>query len=145
MVPAMLDEKYVIRYCVNSQNACDLDIETGWEQIKSCADDTIKQYEFENPNQIVSNIGNMVSSARVLQSSLSHEEEDSGVQLTSRIRRLRFGISKMVSEPRMSYIQKKYKRTSTTTYRFGASNDSVRNYLARRCSIIEKLEDELIN
>jgi len=135
MVPAMLDDKYVIRYCVNSQNVCDLDIETGWEQIKTCADDTIKQYEFENPTQIVSNGGNMVSS--------SNEEEDSTVQLTSRIRRLRFGISKMVSEPRMSYNQKKYKRISTTMYRFGASNESVKNYLARRCSIIEKLEDEL--
>ena len=142
MVPAVLDEKYVIRYCVNAQNLNDDDILTGWEFIKSYADNTIKQYEFENPTHIASNCSNGIGSTRRLQASMSIDEEDQSTQLTSKLRRLRFGVSKMVSEPRISLNQKKYKRTSTT-YRFGSSSDSTGKYLARRCSFVEKLEDEV--
>ncbi len=38
MVPAMLDDKYVIRFCVNAVNANDNDMLTAWLLIKSAAD-----------------------------------------------------------------------------------------------------------
>ena len=44
MVPAMLDDKYVIRFCVNAQNANDADMKKAWELIKKEADN--QQYIF---------------------------------------------------------------------------------------------------
>lgn len=38
MVPAMLDDKYVIRFCVNAQNASDDDMKQAWEIIKKEAE-----------------------------------------------------------------------------------------------------------
>ena len=145
MVPAVLDEKYVIRYCVNAQHSNDNDILSGWELIKSHADEIIKQYEFEKPGQLPVN---SLSIRRTLQTSTSIEEEASTptTELSSKLKRLRFGVSKMVSEPRISINQKKYNnRRAFSSYRFGGSGDSgksVKSQLARRCSIIEKLEDD---
>ena len=117
MVPSMLDEKYVIRFCVNAQNATEQDMIAAWDLIKSNADPVLKQYESENATLV---------------------DEVLNTQLTSKMRRLRFGVSKMVSDPR-NYNPKKYKRTATT-FRF--TSDSGK-YLARKCSIVEKSEDEL--
>ena len=105
MVPAVLDEKYVIRYCVNAQHSNDNDILSGWELIKSHADEIIKQYEFEKPGQLP---GNSLNIRRTLQTSTSIEEEASTptTELSSKLKRLRFGVSKMVSEPRISINQK---------------------------------------
>lgn len=114
MVPAMLEDKYVIRFCVNAQNTNESDIIAAWELIKSNADPIIKQHDAEMA--IV----------------------DELPEVTSKLRRLRFGISKMVSDPRI-YNQRKYKRTATTL-RFSDSG----KYLARKCSIVEKSEDDEI-
>jgi hypothetical protein len=119
MVPAMLDDKYVIRFCVNAKNASDNDILAAWELIKSNADIILKQSE-------------------TAEAAIAEEEPLAlPAQITSKLKRLRFGISKMVSDPR-SYNQKKYKRTATTL-RFSESGGK---YLARKCSIVEKDEDE---
>ena len=48
MVPAMLDDKYVIRFCVNAKNATNDDMFTAWEQIRTNADIVLKQDELEN-------------------------------------------------------------------------------------------------
>ena len=112
----MLDDKYVIRFCVNAQNATEADMIAAWDLIKSNADAILKQYETENPTLV---------------------DDPITTQLTSKMRRLRFGVSKMVSDPR-NYNPKKYKRTATT-FRF--TSDSGK-YLARTCSIVEKSEDD---
>ncbi len=111
MVPAMLDDKYVIRFCVNSQNANDDDMLAAWLLIKSQADVVLKQHGVE--------------------------EQDNLDTITSKMKRLRFGISKMVSEPRI-LNPKKYRRASTT-HKF--SNESGK-YLARKCSIVESNETD---
>lgn len=118
MVPAVLDEKYVIRFCVNAKNATNDDMFTAWELIRTNADIVLKQEELENTTN----------------------SEQIG-QITSELKRLRFGISKMVSDPRISYSQKKFSsqtKRSPTTFRF--TSDSTK-YLARKCSIVEN-EDE---
>ena len=116
MVPAMLDDKYVIRFCVNAKIATNDDMFTAWEQIRTNADIVLKQDELEN----------------------STNSEQIGL-ITSELKRLRFGISKMVSDPRISYNQKKFStKRSPTTFKF--TSDSSK-YLARKCSIVEN-DDE---
>lgn len=122
MVPALLDEKYVIRFCVNAKNASEEDMLAAWELIKSYADNILKQHQ-----QTETETESVVVSEPVEMS-----------QITSKLKRLRFGVSKMVSDPRI-YTQKKYKRTATTTFRI--TSDSGK-YLARKCSIVEKSEDD---
>lgn len=117
MVPAMLDDKYLIRFCVNAKNATSDDMKKAWELIKEKAEVICKQYEEEK--------------AKLDEDQLELPE------ITSKMKRLRFGISKMVSDPRI-YNQKKYKR-SATTFRF--TSDSGK-YLARKCSIVEQSEDD---
>ena len=67
MVPAMLDGKYAIRFCVNNKNATESDIYDSWQIIKS----GLRKHSIEN-------------------SSIS----------ASKLRRLRYGIGKMISDPR---------------------------------------------
>ena len=110
MVPAMLADKYVIRFCVNAKHATEEDMLAAWELIKSNADTILKQADTE----------------------IQTVEEP--LEITSELKRLRFGVSKMVSDPRI--YQKKYKRTATT-FRF--TSDSGK-YLARKCSIVENDE-----
>lgn len=45
MVPAMLDDKYVIRFCVNAKNATSDDMKAAWTLIKEKADAISKQIE----------------------------------------------------------------------------------------------------
>lgn len=45
MVPAMLDDKYVIRFCVNAINATSDDMKAAWLLIKDKADAIYKQME----------------------------------------------------------------------------------------------------
>jgi hypothetical protein len=118
MVPAMLEDKYVIRFCVNSKNACEKDMIEAWSLIKNEADLLISQTEKENLNRKFE-ATNLIANT-----------------ITPQMRRQRFGISKMVSDPRM-YHQKKYKR-SNTSVRFCDSG----KYLARKCSIVEKSEED---
>ena len=117
MVPAMLDDKYVIRFCVNAIKASNDDMFTAWELITTNADIVLKQEELDNSTNL----------------------EQIG-QITSELKRLRFGISKMVSDPRISYNQKKFAtKRSPTTFKFTSGDSS--KYLARKCSIVEN-EDE---
>ncbi len=37
MVPAMLDDKYVIRFCVNAANASDEDMRAAWDLVRAAA------------------------------------------------------------------------------------------------------------
>lgn len=69
-------------------------------------------------------------------------DDGASAELTSKMKRLRFGISKMVSDPRI-YYPKVYKR-SATTFRFGSETGGspTSKYLARKCSIVEKSEEE---
>lgn len=119
MVPAMLDDKYVIRFCVNAQNATDDDMMAAWQLIRMHADQVLKQYKLEHEDSL--------------------PEEEPLDQVTSQVRRLRFGISKMVSEPRLHHPSRKYKRTATTFRMADAGK-----YLARKCSIVESSEDDYI-
>lgn len=115
MVPAMLDEKYVIRFCVNAQNAKDSDMELAWNMIKTTAETVIKQYGNE---KIQSN-------------------KDALTRITTEMRRIRFGVSRVTSDPR-NYRQRKYKRTPTS----GRFTSDSGKYLARKCSIVETSEDD---
>ena len=124
MVPAMLDDKYVIRFCVNAIHASNDDMFTAWELITTNADIVLKQEELDN----------------------STNAEQIGL-ITSELKRLRFGISKMVSDPRISYSQKKVcTKRSPTTFKFtdnnSNSNINSSKYLARKCSIVENDDDE---
>ena len=114
MVPAMLEEKYIIRFCVNAQNSNEEDMKAAWELIKSTADKVINQFGIEKPI-----------------------EQDPLPRLTTEMRRIRFGVSRVVSDPR-NYRQRKYKR-SPTSCRF--TSDSGK-YLVRKCSIVETSEDD---
>ena len=119
MVPSILDEKYVIRFCVNAINASEDHMIEAWTLIQSHADTILKQKEVET---------------------VTIEEETISLPpaITSKLRRLRFGISKMVSDPR-NYNQRRYKRTATS---FRITSDSGK-YLARKCSIVEKTDDDI--
>lgn len=120
MVPSMLDDKYVIRFCVNAKNATEDDMIAAWLLIKSQADIMIKQLEIENLNKAMETTS-LISN-----------------KITPEMRRQRFGISKMVSDPRI-YHQKKYKRSNTTVR---IVSDSGKHFLARKCSIVEKSEED---
>ncbi|RNA14764.1 tyrosine decarboxylase-like, partial [Brachionus plicatilis] len=117
MVPSMLDEKYVIRFCVNAENSTEQDMDAAWDLIKSYADQIIRQFEVDSPPMA---------------------ESTQFPEITSKLRRIRFGISKMVSDPRING-QKKYRRTATTLRLFSDSS----KYLARKCSIVEKSDEDL--
>lgn len=117
MVPSMLEEKYVIRFCVNAENSTEQDMSAAWELIKSYANQIIRQHEEESPP--------MAESSQI-------------AEINSKLRRIRFGISKMVSDPRING-QKKYRRTATTLRLFSDSS----KYLARKCSIVEKSDEDL--
>ncbi len=116
MVPAMLDEKYIIRFCVNAQNSQEDDMKAAWDLIKSQADSILNQNG--NEKAVI-------------------EQEDPLPRLTTEMRRIRFGVSRVVSDPR-NYRQRKYKR-SPTSCRF--TSDSGK-YLVRKCSIVETSEDD---
>jgi hypothetical protein len=122
MVPAMLDDKYIIRFSVNSPKANEDDMRVGWELIKTAADKMLKQNDLE----------------RMIQNELNNSDAIPTTSELTSMRRLRFGISKMVSDPR-NYNQKKYRRTATS-YRIQSDSGK---YLARNCSMIEKDEDIL--
>ncbi|CAF0860226.1 unnamed protein product [Brachionus calyciflorus] len=117
MIPSMLEDKYVIRFCVNAEKSSDDDMIEAWELIKSYADQILKQHEEDNPP--------VVDSIDI-------------PEITSKLRRMRFGISKMVSDPRING-QKKYRRTATTLRFFSDSS----KYFARKCSIVEKSDEDL--
>jgi hypothetical protein len=116
MVPAMLEDKYIIRFCVNAQNSTVEDMKAAWEAIKSMA--TIVINQFEKP-------------------ACSLAEKDPTPRITTEMRRIRFGVSRVVSDPR-NYRQRTYKR-SPTSCRF--TSDSGK-YLVRKCSIVETSEDD---
>jgi hypothetical protein len=126
MVPAMLDDKYVIRFCVNAKHANSDDMKAAWTLIKDKADSIFKQIEDD-----------LAKTAIATAATIGDEDQLELPEITSKMKRLRFGISKMVSDPRI-INPKKYKR-SATTFRF--TSDSGR-YLARKCSIVEKSEDD---
>lgn len=113
MVPAVVDEKYIIRFCVNSPSTTDEDMKADWELIKSMADGVLKQYESEKPSTEIT------------------------ADLTTQMKRFKFGVSRMTSDPR-NYRQRKYKRTPTSL-RF--TSDSGK-YLTRKISILETSEEE---
>jgi len=134
MVPAMLDDKYVIRFCVNAKNASSDDMRAAWLLIKEKADSIFKQIE---ETELVAMKAAQAAAAAAAANCLFEEEAQDANEITSKMKRLRFGISKMVSDPRICN-PKMYKR-SATTFRF--TSDSGK-YLARKCSIVEKSEDE---
>jgi hypothetical protein len=134
MVPSMLDDKYVIRFSVNAANANDDDMLAAWSLIKQHAEQVLKLHAPPPPPPLP-----VVPQPAVAAEQAAEEEEAaSGVdEITSKVRRLRFGISKMVSEPRILH-NKKYKRAQTATFRIsGDSPQDRRKYLARKCSIVE--------
>ena len=45
MVPASVNEKYVIRFCVCAQNATDEDIEYAWKTLSKMATDVIEKVQ----------------------------------------------------------------------------------------------------
>jgi hypothetical protein len=134
MVPSILDEKYVIRFSVNAANANDDDMLAAWTLIRQHAETVLKQNAPPPPLPPLPVIKPVVEEP---------EEAASGVdEISSKMRRMRFGISKMVSEPRILH-NKKYKRAQTT---FRISGDSSGKYLARKCSIVESTDpDDFLN
>ncbi|CAF0937300.1 unnamed protein product [Brachionus calyciflorus] len=115
MVPSMLGNKYVIRFCVNSEKANEDDMHAAWSVIKSYADSVLEKYELEN------------------QAFLSEAQECPEAAL--RLKRMRFSLSRMVSDPR-NYNQKKYLRTATLFTNSG-------KYLAKKCSFMENSQDDI--
>ena len=117
----MLDDKYVIRFCVNAANATDDDMLAAWQLIRSYSENVLKEHDVEEQKQ-----------------------EAVIDQITSKIKRIRFGISKMVSEPRI-LNPKMYKR-AVTTFRLASDSSSSTSprskYLARTCSIVESMDAE---
>ena len=65
--------------------------------------------------------------------------------VTSKLKRLRFGISKMVSEPEFvgtkSYASPKNQYKRVNSYKAKSRSESGK-YLARKCSMIEKDGEE---
>ena len=139
MVPSILDEKYVIRFSVNAANANDDDMLAAWTLIRQHAETVLKKHAPPPP------LPPLPPFPAVNKSAVAEEPEEaaSGVdEVTSKVRRMRFGISKMVSEPRILH-NKKYKRAQTT---FRIAGDSPGKYLARKCSIVESTDpDDFLN
>lgn len=113
MVPSMLGTKYVIRFCVNSEKANDDDMHAAWDVIKTYADSVLEKFEIEKEPILTE----------------TQEFPDAALKL----KRMRFSLSKMISDPR-SYNQKKYVRTQTL---FGAEG----KYLAKKCSLMENTDE----
>lgn len=78
MIPAILNEKYVIRFCVNAKNANDDQINYAWDIIRTEADYLIKNHTF------------------------SRESNSPEVPCDTNLktRRMRFAVSRMVSDPK---------------------------------------------
>ena len=156
MVPSMLDDKYVIRFCVNAKNANDDDMECAWELIKTCADTILKQSEAEakkkkkseEESKLLAEELALAASVVAVSAASGSSSPGGGVGLsssvsastTSEMKRIRFGISKMVSEPRPLHRNRASQRRTLNGVRF--DSDSSRKYLARKCSVIVKSEDE---
>lgn len=117
MVPSVLKDKYVIRFCVNAPNQSENDMFIAWNLIKEEANQVIKKCESEI---------NMV-----IQKNKPEEA------LTSEMKRMRFGVSRVVSDPHI-YKQRTYKRTPTS-FRFVSDSGK---YMTRKCSIIETNDEE---
>ena len=115
MVPSMLGHKYVIRFCVNSENASEKDMHAAWDLIKSYADSVLEKYELEYKE-----IAN-----------------DECPEMALRLKRIRFSLSKMVSDPKICN-EKKYIRASTLFTNTG-------KYLAKKCSFVDATDEELEN
>lgn len=111
MVPSMLGHKYVIRFCVNSERATENDMQEAWKIIKVYADSVIEKYELENGKLFVK------------------ECPESALK----IKRMRFSLSKMVSDPKF-YSEKKFLRTPTIFTEEG-------KYLAKKCSFVQDDEE----
>ncbi len=83
MTPAILNDKYIIRFCVNSQKATEDDMHKAWTLIKTCANQILKDYNERNDSLNKYQLDKFI-------------EIDSLVDF-SKIRRSCF--TKMVSEP----------------------------------------------
>ena len=127
----MLDEKYVIRFCVNAPNASDDDMRQAWELIRVAADSIQVAPAAAAPPPTTpgstSPCMNRQASQEAACANQSNpdssidEGEASGGGISSRMKRLRFGISKMVSEP--EFIGTKYHTSPKNQYKrlvFGA-------------------------
>lgn len=167
----MLDEKYVIRFCVNAPNASDDDMLRAWELIKTAADSICDTATMPIPAvpltpptppalspqgllscQVSQDTSIPTFTAGTLANTSSNDSSVDNThekELSTKMKRLRFGISKMVSEP--EFIGTKYQTSPknqykrTNTFRFNTrsmSGADKRKYLARKCSMIEKEEDE---
>ena len=118
----MLDEKYVIRFCVNAPNASDDDMRQAWELIRVAAD-SIQVAPAAQPTTpgSTSPCMNRQASQEAACANQSNpdssidEGEASGGGISSRMKRLRFGISKMVSEP--EFIGTKYHTSPKNQYK----------------------------
>jgi hypothetical protein len=120
MVPAVINGKYAIRFCVNCKNASDSDILSSWDMIKS----GFRKHSIENSN---------ISATK--------------------LKRLRYGISKMISDPRMYkvfniIINNDLNNNSTddpeNSHQLAIKSTSfdVGKYLAHSCSVIESFDEE---
>lgn len=140
MVPAMLDDKYVIRFCVNAQNANDADMKKAWELIKKEADN--QQYIF--PASPIGLQKPTFDFNKKYEKQLVEEEEVDD-ETASRLKRLRFRISRMVSDPEFvgtknhTSPKNQFKRTNTFRFNKNSSTGALnkQKYLARKCSQIE--------
>ncbi len=182
----MLDDKYVIRFCVNAANASDEDMFAAWDLVRNAADSiqpvlfSTTTSTFKNSRNFNESFKNSISicgkdSTKSLntksdcfgssdsgQFNSAHEDVTEPASLiqncdhNTRIKRLHFGISKMVSEPEFigtknhTSPKNQYKRTNTFGFNAAAStslcsmsSSSMRRkgYLARKCSMIEKEDD----
>jgi tyrosine decarboxylase len=117
MVPSVLKDKYVIRFCVNAPNQNENDMLVAWNLIREEANQVLKKYESE--------------------SNVELKSKPTEETLTSEMKRMRFGVSRVVSDPHI-YKQRKYKRTPTS-FRFVSDSGK---YITRKCSIIETNDEE---
>ena len=124
----MLDEKYVIRFCVNAPNASDDDMRQAWELIRVAADSIQVAPAAAAPPPTTPGSTSPCMNRQASQeaacanqsnadSSIDEGEASGGGGggISSRMKRLRFGISKMVSEP--EFIGTKYHTSPKNQYK----------------------------
>lgn len=78
MVPASLNDRYVIRFCVCAQHAAVADIEYAWEVISQFATDMTEYLEADNKNRIVEVINEVETN-----NSSDDDDDDNGVAAIS--------------------------------------------------------------
>jgi len=89
MTPTIVNERYIIRFCVNAKQATLEDMQTSWDLIRQAADKTYAEYHQKFKTETVCDESDM--------SDLIEDEESNANMSINRLRRHTF--TRIVSEP----------------------------------------------